>query len=499
MIATPAPRQNLKDGDKITVKIPKGTNLNDLPGEAPMSINSTPHKQILAQLLDMVKPVSFRELAELENEDDKLQKKHFLILAVEQVLELADKNQWGLCKRDDFIYLYNGAYWQQLAPEELQTFLGAAAERLGVDRFDARFCDFRKKLHEQFLATAYLPKPEPPKDLVLVNLLNGTLEISPNGATLREFRREDFLTHQLPFGFNPSADAPMFRQYLDRVLPDPESQRILAEYLGYIFIKPSFLKLEKALILYGTGANGKSVMFETVEALLGKDNVTNYSLQSLTDKEGYSRAKIVGKLVNYASEISTDLESSRFKALVSGERIEARLPYGQPFSATDYAKLVFNCNRLPKDVEHLEAYFRRFLIVPFTVTIPDNEQDKQLAGKIAERELPGVLNWVLEGLNRLLEQKAFSECAASKHALERYRRESDSVLTFLDEQDYKAHPNQTKTLDDLYQEYKVFCSNDGYKATGKKVFRERLENAGITVTRRNTGNVVFVAKGDCPF
>ena len=73
------------------------------------------------------------------------------------------------------------------------------------------------------------------------------------------------------------------------------------------------------------------------------------------------------------------------------------------------------------------------------------------------------------------------------------------MLTFLDEQDYKAHPNQTKALDDLYQEYKVFCSNDGYKATGKRVFRERLENSGITVTRRNTGNVVFVAKGDCPF
>jgi len=499
MIATPAPRQNLKDGDKITVKIPKGTNLNDLPGEAPMSINSTPHRQILAQLLDMVKPVSFRELAELENEDDKLQKKHFLILAVEQVLELADKNQWGLCKRDDFIYLYNGAYWQQLAPEELQTFLGAAAEKMGVDRFDARFCDFRKKLYEQFLATAYLPKPEPPKDLVLVNLLNGTLEISPNGATLHKFRREDFLTYQLQFVYDRSADAPIFRRYLERVVPDPERQRILAEYLGYLFVKVSYLKLEKALILYGTGGNGKSVFFDIVEALLGKENVTNYSLQRLTDKEGYSRAQIVGKLVNYATEISVDLESSKFKALVSGEPVEARLPYGKPFNTADYAKLIFNCNRLPKDVEHTEAFFRRFLIVPFEVAIPKHEKDTQLARKIIERELPGILNWVLEGLNRILEQKDFSECTASIKALEQYRRESDSVLTFLDEQDYKAHPNQTKALDDLYQEYKVFCSNDGYKATGKRVFRERLENSGITVTRRNTGNVVFVAKGDCPF
>jgi putative DNA primase/helicase len=270
MISTPNPRQNLKDGDKITVKIPKGQSLNGIKGQAPMNVVSPSHKAVLAELLDKVQPVEFRELAEM-GEGDKLLKKHYLILVIEQIKELAEKNSWGLCKSDDFVYLYNGAYWCQLAPEELQAFLGAAAEKMAVDRFDARHYDFREKLYKQFLALAYLPKPEPPKDKVLINLLNGTLEITPDGPKLREHRREDFLTHQLPFAYDPNADAPIFRRYLDRVLPDPERQRVVAEFLGYVFIKPSYLKLEKALILYGSGANGKSVLFEVVEALLGKE------------------------------------------------------------------------------------------------------------------------------------------------------------------------------------------------------------------------------------
>lgn len=104
--------------------------------------------------------------------------------------------------------------------------------------------------------------------------------------------------------------------------------------------------------------------------MLGIENVSSYSLQSITNDNGYFRAKLANKLVNYASEINGKLESSIFKQMVSGEPVESRLPYGQPFMLKEYAKFIFNCNELPKDVEHTTAYFRRFLIIPFDVTIP---------------------------------------------------------------------------------------------------------------------------------
>lgn len=426
----------------------------------------------------------------------KLTQKHYLVLAIENVLKVAEKNNWGVCKNHDFIYLYNGFYWAELDKETFQKFLGEAAEKMGIAKFSARFYQFREQLFKQFLGIAYLPTPEADKNTVLINLMNGTFEVSPKATQLRPFNRQDFLTYQLPFEYNPKAEAPLFREYLNKVLPDTERQKVLAEYLGFVFIKhgSNRLKEEKALILYGTGANGKSVFFEIVNALLGTENTSTFSLQNLTDEAGYYRAKIANKLVNYASEINGKLEASIFKQLVSGEPITARLPYGQPMQLSQYAKLIFNCNELPKDVEHTNAYFRRFLIIPFDVTIPPQEQDKQLHTKIISKELSGVFNWVLDGLNRLLEQKRFTDCKAAFEAVEMYKKQSDSVKMFIDESEYKSTPNDYTLIKELYSHYRAFCVEDGFKPVNKTNFKLRLTAFSVEVKRLNVGNVAYLSK-----
>lgn len=484
-----------------------------------------PHSEILHQMLQQFEPLDFELLAfprveklrnklgqqsdpeseeakTLRKELDKVKVtiKHYLVLSVENILSVASKNRWGLCKNNDFIYLYNGAFWIETDSEVFQKFLGEASEQMGVPVFSARFYQFREQLFKQFIATAYLPIPQDNNDTVLINLKNGTFEISPKDTgtniSLRPFEPADFITYQLPFEYNPDAKSPLFEAYLNKVLPDKERQRVLAEYLGFIFIKHgnNALKEEKALILYGTGANGKSVFFEIVSALLGTENVSNYSLQSLTNDNGYFRAKIANKLVNYASEINGKLETDVFKQLVSGEPVEARLPYGQPFILKQYAKLIFNCNELPKDVEHTNAYFRRFLIIPFDVTIPEHEQDKQLHTKIIEKELSGVFNWILEGLNRLLVQGRFSCCEASKNAVEQYKKESDSVLMFLDETGYSISNDNYMPLKELFGEYRNYCHESGFKHCSLKTFAERLRNTGFETCRRKYGTAIGAEK-----
>lgn len=443
------------------------------------------HEDILNQLLEQVKPVDFEALANPNGiENFKLNNKHFLVISIEQILKLVEKNSWGLCKNQDFIYLYNGAYWAEVDKELFQKFLGEAAEKIGVPEFTAKHFRFREDIYKQFLATAYLSTPNPNRDTVQINLQNGTYEISSHGSGLKPFDRRDFLTYQLPFKYDPQARAPIFQKYLDRVLPDKERQSILAEYMGYLFIKNgNSLKLEVALILYGTGANGKSVFFEIVNALLGRQNTSSYSLQQLTDGPGYYRAMIANKLVNYASEINGKLEADMFKRMVSGEIIDARLPYGNPMQLTQYAKLIFNCNELPRDIEHTPAFFRRWLIVPFDVTIPEDEQDKELHLKIIDNELSGIFNWVLEGLDRLLKQKKFSDCDAARKAIEQYKSESNSVRLFLNENEYKSSLTNYKLVKDLYPEYRSFCIEDGAKPFSKKNFTKQLRLMDIVVDR----------------
>jgi putative DNA primase/helicase len=460
---------------------------------------NTEHKEVLVQLLKQITKIDFRkEVVDSIDENGKLSNKHYLVCCINNILSIAHKNNWGICINNGSVYLFNSEYWNIFDIPELQNFLGEAAEKMGVDKFHAQWYSFREQLYKQFLVLGNLPKPEQSKDVVLVSLKNGVFEISPIKQELRLPKREDFMTYQLPFEYNPAAKAPMFQEYLDKVQPDKSRQNILSEYLGYVFIKTENLKLEKVLLLYGGGANGKSVFFDIVSALFGKENVSNYALQSLTNENGGAhRAKIANTLINYASEISGKLESSIFKAMASGEPIEARPLYAQPFLISNYAKLIFNCNELPKDTEQSHAYFRRFLIVPFDVTIPDGEQDAGLSQKIIQNELSGVFNWVLEGLKRILAQKKFTDSEAVNEKLEQYKLQSDSVRGYIEEESYHNSMNVYIPLKEMYKEYERYCQEWNYRVCGRRGFTDRLRNIGFEFKKIAAGMVVYAEKKDC--
>lgn len=452
--------------------------------------------QILDELLKQAKSINFRTYCKLKTEKDKIQKKHFLLATIETLIDLANKNNFSLCRKNELIFLYNGQFWEHVQEERFKDFLGDYCLGIGVDRFDANNHLFKDELLKQFKSTARLSEIEPNTETTLINLLNGTFEISHNKTRIREYRSEDFLTYQLPFSFNPDDQAPLFKKFLNRVIPDIELQNLLAEYVGYIFVKNAVLKLEKVLILYGTGANGKSVIFDILTALIGSQNITNYSLQSLTNENGYNRAMLSNKLLNYASEINGKLESSYFKLLASGEPVEARLPHGKPQIIKDYARFVFNCNDLPKEVENTHAFFRRFIIIPFKVTIPEREQDKNLAKKIIENELAGIFNWVLEGVHRILKNQEFTDSKMAQEEISKYKRESDSVLLFLDEEDYEPSINSSLLLKELYGEFRTFCSENGHRTPSTKTFSQRLQRNGYHSSRISAGKQVFIQKKD---
>jgi putative DNA primase/helicase len=449
-----------------------------------------PHREILDRLLKKVVPIDINEKADIEA-DKEVPIWKVVVVAVDEVLILAKSHHWGICKNKGFIYLFNGAYWYNLEEDQLMHFLGDVAHKLGVSLLRSRHFEFRKKLLAQFHGVSNMPPPVSDSNNTLINLRNGTLEISSDSTLLRPFDQGDFLTYQLPFAYNPKADAPIFSLYLNTVLPVKELQQILAEYIGYLFVPSHVLKLEKTILLYGGGANGKSVFFDIINALLGRQNVTTYSLAKLTDQNGYYRAMIGNKLVNYASEINNKLDPAFFKQLVSGEPIEARLPYGQPFILENYAKLIFNANELPRDVEHSNAYFRRFLIIPFNVTIPEHQQDRNLAQKIIQKELPGVLNWVLDGLKRITTNKSFTPSSIVYNQVAQYKNEADTSYLFMDEYCYIPDSTNTILLKEIYEKYKAFCRENNYQAYSNRTFKKHLESHGYKTHKSNIGIIVY--------
>lgn len=453
------------------------------------SIAIVPDRDVLQSILDTLQPVNFREIAGLP-EGGNLNQRQLIVLCVNTVIDTARDLGFDLRKTEGTAYFFNEQYWQDLEAERLERFLGEAAEIMGIDSLTAQHFNFREQLIKQFGAKAGMVPPKPSTDRVLINLQNGTLEIDGSKVRLRNFRADDFIRYQLPFAFSENATCPKWQRFLNRVLPDPQSQAVLGEFFASIFTD---LKLEKALMAHGTGANGKSVVFEVINSLLGETNVSSYSLTSLNND--YQRAMLRGKLLNYCSELDGRLNPDIFKKLVSGEPIEARLPYEKPFIMRRYARLAFNCNELPWNVEHNEAFFRRLLIIPFDVTIPKEERNPELASEIIAEELPGILNWALLGLTRLRTQNGFSECAASEGILERYKMESDSVSMFVDSAGYEvATDGQATDLAVIYAEYREYCKDNGCVPLSTVRFRPRLERLGLRTTRRGQGRVVFVKK-----
>jgi putative DNA primase/helicase len=450
--------------------------------------------EIFDKIIESVEEVKFANLtgnAEIMNGSKKLEQKHYIVIVTEIILDKAQTLGYKIAMNNGVVYVFNGRYWVSIPEAKLQILLGKCAFKMGVDMIESKFFRFRENLLNQFFSCAYFTSPESSPDKVLINLQNGTFEVTTEKQSLRAFQDKDFLRYQLPFSYDTKATAPLFQTYLDKVLPEKDLQDILAEYIGYVFVKN--LKLEKVLLLYGSGANGKSVFFEIVNAMLGRENISNFSLTSLNN-ETY-RSNLEDKLLNYGSEIKGSLESDIFKQLASGEPIGAKRLYKDPFTMRDYAKLMFNANELPKDVEHNEAYFRRFLIVPFLVTIPTEERDPDLPKKIIGSELSGVFNWVLSGLSRVLSKKGFTNSKTSSSFLEKYKNESDTVFLFLEEQNYKpCYDGRGTGLKEIYTEYKLFCGTFGYYANNIKDFRKRLESNKLKIERKAEGNIVSTVK-----
>lgn len=451
------------------------------------------HDDVVKAVINELTQLDLAVLASQE-EGGRLSKNDLHVIVVDEFLETAVRNKFALCIYNGVVFVFNGEYWKYIPLEIMRQMLGKAAVKLGIPYKDAVHYNFKESLLKQFFSTATLPHPKRKDDEVRITLQNGTFLITPKEQRLCGFDSKDFITHQLQFAYDPDADAPSFKTFLNEVLPDKDAQKVLAQFIGYVLIPNNVLSLEKALVLYGSGANGKSVVFNLITALLGNENVSNYSLESLTDANGYYRVKLGLVLLNYSSEISSRMDPTFFKQLVSGEPIQARSPHKEPITISNYARLMFNTNTLPRDVEQNEAFFRRFIIIPFDLTIPEEKRDPDLAKTIIASELPGIFNWVLDGLRSLLEEKQFAKSRSISEMVLDYKKKSDTVNMFLENEYYQRDANEKLIVKGVYETYSNYCKTYGYKACSLKSFTDRLRSLGIEVTRSADGNVAGLRK-----
>jgi phage/plasmid primase, P4 family, C-terminal domain len=421
--------------------------------------------KILENLLNKVQRVNFEQCSTSA----------LLVKICDNLQDVTKRESLHLSSNELGNYVYNGQQWVKIETGELRQWLLKYALKMGVNNTTIKQYQNLDNLAKQFEVNFYTPQKARAKNLI--NLLNGTLDVETKN--LRPHSPDDGFTYTLPFEYEYSATCPKFLQYLSEVLPDESVRKVIQEYMGYLFLD---LKLEKVVLLYGNGANGKSVFLDVMTRLLGSANVTNYSLANLTREDGRYITGIASALLNISSDISNViLDSGVFKLMVSGEALSARALYKDPIIVTDYAKLIFSCNELPVTNDFSNGYFRRILIIPFSVEIPKDMQDKCLAKKIAADELPGILNWVLEGMARLVETNEFTDSSSVISQNDAYRTNCDNVAMFISEKGYKKNAEGKKLFKTLYEEYRSYCYSDGYKSLSKMKFSNRLKKLGCNI------------------
>jgi putative DNA primase/helicase len=258
-----------------------------------------------------------------------------------------------------------------------------------------------------------------------LNTPGGVIDLAT--GQLRQHRSDDYLTRMT--AVSPGGSCPAFLRFLDRIAAgDTELAAYLQRVIGYSL---TGLTREHALFFaYGTGANGKSVLLNTVSKILGayaKSAPIEAFLATKGDRIPNDIAGLRG--ARFVTSIETDdgkrLAEARIKQLTGGDVITARFMRAEWFEFSPTFKLILAGNHRPSITNLGEAMRRRLQIIPFAVTIPAAERDPRLAERL-EAEWPGILSWAIEGCASW-QKHGLAPPAAVREATDAYLAAEDTV------------------------------------------------------------------------
>lgn len=330
-----------------------------------------------------------------------------------------------------------------------------------------------------------------------IGFANGVYDVEKDHFS--DFSHEHHILSCVGYSYDPdktrSVDGFLWNKFLDEVLPDKKTQRLLQEFLGMLFVDRKKVKLDYMLFLVGRGKNGKSVVFHTLNGVLGSENITNYDIDALTiSREKLKNiAELNGKRLNYCSDISSStVNSEAFKSLVSGEPQQARRMWGNPFVAYDIPFFIGNGNKMPSTKDLTDGFFRRVLIVPFNVSIPAEQQNRELPYMLS-REYAYIFNWIIEGLRKVQTQNyKLTISLETEMAIADYKGRMNNIFAWIDDRglmwQYSPTARRCWFLSSvLYEDYKVWCSENEESPYTHKRWSEFFSDMGFEKRRLSQG------------
>lgn len=425
------------------------------------------------------------------------------------------------CEERDSFYIWDGRRWkrdkfilvQRLAEGVIKAAAGEAAH---MDKSEAQAhlkfisATLKRSGIENMVAVVkrklrMVSAGKFDADPCILNFQNGTLDLRT--GTLREHRRDDRQTKIIPYDFDPNAKAPIFHQFLERIMgggPDvSEAENERAERLTR-FLQVAFglaitgIPGKVLMMFWGSGNNGKTTLLEIVAAALGAGYAGQLNIESLMANHRDAASNAITAdladlqgcrfVVSSEPEKGTRIAAARVKYLTGTGRVKARYLRENPFEFDPSHTIFIDANTKPVIPDGEEAIWNRVHLVPFTVTIPPDEIDITLPDKL-RGELPGIMAWLAQGAAAFIAHglPATPEVA---EAAQTYRKESDRLSQFVgDECIFGAGCWVAQA--ELWAAYEKWARDEGIKYTvTKRDFDERIIRLpGVKKTKKRDGTV----------
>jgi putative DNA primase/helicase len=333
----------------------------------------------------------------------------------------------------------------------------------------------------------------------LINCRNGTLDLKI--GTLRPHQREDLITALAPVDYDPAARCPRWLAFLDRIMAGNQDLiAFLQRAVGYALTGET--REQKFFLAYGVGANGKSTFVETIRAALGGDysKQVNFGALMRGASESEQRSTLVRlKGARFVTAIEAreggSLNEVVVKQLTGGDTVVARQLYQEEFEFQPELKLFLASNHLPSVNADDHAMWRRMEMIPFTVTLPEEEWDLMLNQKLLT-ELDGIFAWAVKGAIAWY-QDGLGVPPKVQKASDDYRHEMDDISQFLEER-CLITPTARVKMQDLYKGYVEWCRENEEKdrfILGKRAFNDRLRRKGFESVQSTGGYFYWLRIG----
>jgi P4 family phage/plasmid primase-like protien len=365
-------------------------------------------------------------------------------------------------------YIYNGKYWEEIPRLKLY---GFAETHFDPSPSRSMCQEFEAKVKRSNMRTADFTNMQG-----MLNFENGVLDLET--FTLGKHSPDYGFTYVIPYDYEEGKECPRFDKFMMEVTEnDEEIAKLLLEYMGYCISGTDPKLVQLCAILYGGGGNGKSVLLEVLRSLIGPQNCSAVGMKSITKDTG--RYPMMYKTVNISDETPTSgfLESSDFKALVSGDTVEVRRLYHNPVMWRCTTKLLFACNELPFTADFSQGLFRRLLIIPFNARFSHEKGnlDPFIVDKLlAERS--GILHKVLSAFKDLKAREyKFIVPEKISDTKEDYEYMGDSVLQFVSEECFVKEGNKV-TMRLAYRVYVSWCQDVNIKPVTYNSFARAFKN-----------------------